>query len=134
MILISINIYGIGFDRKGTFSFGNGSGRSIIISGVDMISSPHIDNKKKGILTIGKGPTQGLEYTVTAEKLYSITFREHNKKFCLILRYNGANSYLFVNGTEMIKFKAKYSQIVTIPFLLETFKKTFPQIIWKILD
>ena len=94
-----------------------------------MSSSPRIDNKKKGISTIGKGPTQGLEYTVTAEKLYPITFREHNRKFCLILRYNGANSYLFVNGTEMIKFKAKDSQIVTTPFLLETFQKTFPQTI-----
>ena len=34
----------------------------------DMSSSPHIDNKKKGILVLGKGPTQGLEHKLTAEK------------------------------------------------------------------
>ena len=39
--------YGIGFDRKGKLSFGNGFGRNCIISGVDMSSSVHIDNKKK---------------------------------------------------------------------------------------
>ena len=37
------------------------------------------------------------------------------KKFCLSLHYNGANSYLFVNGTEIIKFKAKDSEIVASP-------------------
>ena len=44
--------------------------------------------------------------------MYSINFTKHNTKFCLSLHYNGANSYLFVNGTEIIKFKAKYSEIV----------------------
>ena len=64
-----------------------------------MSSSKHIDNKKKDILILGKGPIQGLEHTLTAEKIYSINFTEHNKKFCLSLYYDGANSYLFVNGT-----------------------------------
>ena len=63
-----------------------------------MSSSPHIDNKKKDILILGKGPTQGLEHTLTAEKLYSINFTKENTKFCLSLHYNGANSYLFVNS------------------------------------
>ena len=39
-----------------------------------MSSSPHIDNKKKDILILGKGPTQGLEHTMTAGKLFSINF------------------------------------------------------------
>ena len=64
-----------------------------------MSSSIHIDNKKKDILILGRGPTQGLESILTAEKMYSINFAEKNKKFCLILHYNGVNSYLFVNGT-----------------------------------
>ena len=34
--------------------------------------------------------------------------------FCLSLHYNGASSYLFVNGTEIIKFRAKDSEIVAI--------------------
>ena len=63
-----------------------------------MSSSPHIDNKKKDILILGKGPTQGLEHTLTAEKLHSINFTNENTKFCLSLHYNGANSYLFVNS------------------------------------
>ena len=44
--------------------------------------------------------------------MYSINFTETKKKFCLSLHYNGANSYLFVNGTEIVKFKAKDSEIV----------------------
>ena len=48
--------YGIEFDRKGYYSTGNEIGRNVIIFGVDM-SSSHIDNKKKGILILGKGPT-----------------------------------------------------------------------------
>ena len=71
-----------------------------------MSSSLHIDNKKRHI-NIRNRPTEGLENTLTAEKRYSINFTEKNKKFCLILLYNGANSYLFVNGTEIYKFKAK---------------------------
>ena len=37
-----------------------------------MSSSPHIDNQKEGILILGKGSTQGLEHTLTAEKMNSI--------------------------------------------------------------
>ena len=57
--------YGIGFDRKTAFSFpgGVGFGQNVIILGVDMSSSAHIDNKKKDILVLRKGPTQGLEHT-----------------------------------------------------------------------
>ena len=42
----------------------------------------------------------------------SINFTESNKRFCLKLHYNGENSYLFVKGTEIYKFKAKDSEIV----------------------
>ena len=61
--------YGIGFDRRSSYSFlGDGFGQNIIIFGVDMSFSAHIDNKKKDILILGKGPTQGLEHTLTAKK------------------------------------------------------------------
>ena len=39
--------------------------------------------------------------------MYSTNFTVTKKKFCLSLHYNGANSYLLVNGTEIYKFKAK---------------------------
>ena len=58
-----------------------------------MSCSAHIDNKKKDILILGKGPTQGLEHTLTVEKTYSINFIVTKKKFYLSLHYNGANSY-----------------------------------------
>ena len=72
---------------------------------------------------MGQGPTQGLEHTLSAEKMYSINFTEHNKKFCLSLHYNGANSYLFVNGKEIHKFKAKDSEIVATPLCLGNISK-----------
>ena len=93
--------YRIGFDKRSSFSFpGGGFGQNVIIFGVDMSSSAHIDNKKKDILVLGKGPTQGLEHTLTAEKMYSINFTVTRKKICLSLHYNGASSCLFVNGTN----------------------------------
>ena len=63
--------------------------------GVDMSFYTHIDNKKKDILVLGICPTQGLEHTVTAEKMYSINFTVSKNKFCLSLHYNRANSHLF---------------------------------------
>ena len=78
---------------------------------------------KKDILVLGKGPTQGLEHTLTAEKMYSINFTVTKNKFCLSLHYNGANSYLCVNGTEIIKFKAKDSKIVASPLCLGNISK-----------
>ena len=88
-----------------------------------MSSSTKIDNRKKDILILGKGPTQELEHTLSAEKMYSLNFTEHNKKFCLSLHYNGANSYLFVNGKEIHKFKAKDSEIVATPLCLGNISK-----------
>ena len=64
-----------------------------------MSSSIHIDDKEKDILVLGSGPTQGLEHTLTIEKMYSINFIVTKNEFCLSLHYNGASSYLFVNGT-----------------------------------
>ena len=70
-----------------------------------MSSLTKIDHRKKDILILGKVPTQGLEQTLSAEKIYSINFTEKNKKFCLSLHYNNTNSYLFANDAEIIKFK-----------------------------
>ena len=75
--------FGIGFDRRSSFTFpGSGFGQNVLIFGVDMSSSAHIDNKKKGKLVLGKGPTQGLENTLTVEKMYSINLTLTKMKFC----------------------------------------------------
>ena len=101
-----------------------GFGENVINFAVDMSSSVHVDNKKKDILLIGKGLTQGLgEHSLTAAKMYSINFTVTRKKFCLSLHYKEANSY-FVNGTKIIKFKAKDSVIFATPLCLGNFQKT----------
>ena len=78
---------------------------------------------KKDILVLGKGPTQGLEHTLTAEKMYPINFTVTKKKFCLSWHYNGANSYLFVNGKTIVKSKAEDSKIVASPLCLGNISK-----------
>ena len=89
-----------------------------------MSSSVRVDNKEKDILFLGKGSTQELgEHSLTSEKMYSVNLTDHRKKYCLWLNYNGANSYLFVNGTEIIKFKTKDSEIVATPLCLGNISK-----------
>ena len=117
--------YVIGFDRLSSFSFpDSGFGWNVITFGADMNSSPHVDNKGKDILILEEGPPQGLgENSLTAEKMYSINFTLTKKTFCLSLHYNGAKSYLFVNGTEIYKFKAKDSNIIANSLCLGNISK-----------
>ena len=78
--------YGIGFETRGQYFLPDDSvGKYVIIFEVDMSSSVHIDNKGKDILILGKGPTQGLNHTLSAETLYSINFTRLGKSFCLNL-------------------------------------------------
>ena len=118
--------YGIEFDGKGVFSHPTGSfGNNAIIFGVDISSSVHLIIKKD-ILILGKGPTQRLgQHSLTIEKIYSINFSATKRIFCLSLHYNGANSYLFVNGVEVIKFKANDSEIISNVFCLRNVSKDF---------
>ena len=55
--------------------------------------------------------------------MYSINFTATHKKICLSLHYNGANSYFFVNGAEIYKFKVKDSEIVASPLCLGNISK-----------
>ena len=55
--------------------------------------------------------------------MYSVNFTDQREKYCLSWHYNEANSYLFVNGTEIIKFKAKDSEIVASLFCLGNLSK-----------
>ena len=77
-----------------------------------MSSSVHANNKANDILVLGKEFIQGINgTTIYAEKTYSINFTKSRARFCLNLHYNGDNSYLFFNGTEICKFKAKKCEI-----------------------
>ena len=75
-----------------------------------MSFTAHVDNKKRNISIRSTSNTRIRTY-LSAEKMYSINFTVTKKNFCLRLHYNGANSYLFVNGTEIYEFKAKESEI-----------------------
>ena len=56
-------------------------------------------------------------------KMYSPNFTVDNKTFCLSLDFNGDNCYLFVNGKEVTKFKAKNSELVKYPIRQKTIMK-----------
>ena len=58
------------------------TGKNFIIFRADMSSSMHIDNRKKDILILGEGPTQGLYNTIlTAETKYPINYSQSGKRF-----------------------------------------------------
>ena len=120
------NGYGFGFDLRSEFSSPDGStSENVIISGFDMNSSVHIDNKKSYINSC-IGPTQGLDDTMLAtEAQYLINFSISNIKFCSSLHYNGSNSFLFVNATKTYQFKANDLEIKIYPLCLENISKHF---------
>ena len=94
-----------------------------------MSSSTNTANKEKNILVLGKGPIQGLgEHSLSAGKMYSISFTKANAKFCLSLLCNGTNSYLFVNGTEIHKFTAKDSEMNPYNLSLGNILKDFLEV------
>ena len=101
--------YGIGFDSRSEFSLTDGSiGKNVVVFGVDMSSSVHIDNENKGISILGEGPTQGLDdNTLTAEDKDPKSFTLPGKRYALRLHYDKSNNFLLVNATKIYEFKAK---------------------------
>ena len=113
--------YGLCFDEVGEFGHtvrqGNfdrtTNAKNVIIFGVDMSSSIHATNSTNNIYVMGKDFIQGINDTTTyGEKLFHNNFTEVGVKFVLSLHYNGDNSYLFANGRQELKFKAKDDQII----------------------
>ena len=106
--------YGICFDEGGMFSKGNiNNGRNVLIFGVHENSLIHANNKGNNINIMGDLFVQGINDTpLYAEKIYSRNFTQPSTKFVLSLHYNGDNSYLFVNGKQELKFKAKTESLV----------------------
>ena len=89
-----------------------------------MSSSVYANNRASNMLVLVKAFIQGINSTtIYAGKMYSINFTVTNKNFCLSLHYNGDRSYLFVNGKEIINFKAKDSEIVPYPLCLGNVSK-----------
>ena len=105
--------YGLCFDEGGEFSH--------IVRQVNFdrttsatSSSIHATNRANNIYVMGKNFIQGInDTTIYAEKLFHNNFTEFGVKFVLNLHYNGDNSYLFANGRQELKFKAKDDQIIS---------------------
>ena len=106
--------YGICFDEGGSFSKGNiSNGKNVLIFGVDESSLVHANNKANNIYVMGDLFVQGInDTTLYAEKIYNQNFTQPSKKSISSLHYNGNDSYLFVNGKQELKFKAKTSHLV----------------------
>ena len=113
--------YGICFDggtqfghtiREGGFDHTTNT-RNVFIFGADMSFSIHATNRANHIYVMGDGFAQGIhDTTIYAEKNFYRNFTDPGKKFVLSLHYNGAESYLFVNGRQDLKFKCKTDQLV----------------------
>ena len=66
--------YGIGFDRRSSLSFSSGGfGQNVLIFGVDMSSSSHIDNKKRHI-SLRKRTNTWIRTYFNCRKMYAINF------------------------------------------------------------
>ena len=113
--------YGICFDERSqpghTMTEGGfthtANGRNVLIFGVDMSFSVHATNRANHIYLMGEGLTQGInDTTIYVEKNYYRNFTDPGKKFVLSLHYNGDDSFLFVNGRQELKFKAKKDHLV----------------------
>ena len=112
--------YGLCFDEGGEFGHtvkqGNlnrtTNAKNVITFGVDMSSSIHATNRANNIYVMGKDFIQGINDNYICRILFHNNFTEFGVKFVLSLHYNGDNNYLFANGRQEIKFKAKDDQII----------------------
>ena len=113
--------YGICFDERSEFDHTITEGgfthttdaRNVLIFGADMSFSVHATNRANNIYLMGTGLTEGInDTTIYAEKDFYRNFTDFGKKFMLSLHYNGDDSYLFANGRQELKFKAKTVQLV----------------------
>ena len=89
--------YGIAFDRTGSWVFGNELATNVIFGVVNSLST-HAENRKNNFL-------------LSAGQKFSINFSEENAKCCMSLHYSHDNSYSFVNGKEIYKFKAEKKNV-----------------------
>ena len=98
--------YGITFDGRGEWSFNKYTTRNVIF-GFDNSSSPHTDNLKNDFLILGEGPTFGINGSFgVSKKRFNFNFTRAKTKICFSLHHNAHNSYSFVNGKEIYKFKS----------------------------
>ena len=99
--------YGITFDSAGSWSFDNDVARNVMIFVVNNSSSSHADRRKNNFLVLGESLIFRIKAKfVSPGKRFITNFSKANTKVCLSLHHNADNTYLFVNGKEVSKFKA----------------------------
>ena len=109
--------YGIGFDRRGRFSFpGRGFGINVKIFVANISTSVEFDNKK-GHFNSSKKSIRRIRTYTTAEKMYSATFTVTRKKFCLSLHYNGANSIYLLMGLKLLNSEQKILRLQLLHYV-----------------
>ena len=100
------NVYTITSDSAGSWSFNNDTARTVTMFGVDNKSSSHYDNCKKSFqCQMNVHIFELIKVLVHQKQNFSINSSKVNIKACLIFYYNADNSYLFVNGKEILQFK-----------------------------
>ena len=107
--------YGIGFDRKGEFSFGSrGFGRNCIIFGADLTNSSHANNRKNNILVLGKDFTQGVNSTtIYVEQLYKIIPKILKNFVCACIIMEQTVIYLLM-VQKSLNLKQKFLKLLQI--------------------
>ena len=105
------NGFGKAFDGNFLLSFGNTFARKFVHFGVGISSSSHSDNRKNNFLILDEGSTYDVNGIILMDlarqkERFCIDFSKASSKFWLSLHYNDDNSYLFVYGKEIYKFKA----------------------------
>ena len=102
---------GVAFDGKSDWNFGNNSARNVVIFGVDNSSSYHSGNHKTDFLVLREEDFRITGSFGVRGKRFSINFSKTKTKFCLSLQCNSDNSYLFVNGEKIYKFKTNNKNV-----------------------
>ena len=82
---------------------------------------------KNNFLILGEDPTYGINGSFgSPEKNFSINFTKANIKFCFEVNYNADDSYLFVNGKEIFKFKENNTNVTfSTQFCLRSISNRF---------
>ena len=108
--------YGICFNGRKEFAHVRKRGNfndTTMARNVNVSFNKHANNKRNNIYVMGKDYVQRInDTTLYAEKIYYRNFTDLGRKFVLSWHYNGNNSYLYVNGNQDLKSKAKTDQLV----------------------
>ena len=81
-------------------------GKNVVIFCLDNSLSVHADNRKKDLLILGEGTTDGLDdTTITAEPEYSVNTSNNRNKVFSVSAINGSQQFLYLYVVKIHQFK-----------------------------